>query len=670
MVAAVERGKYAVVDAGPRGVDPDEPLVALFDQVPVAVVGYEGPDLRLTVANSAGRAVLGDREPVVGLPIREAIPEFAGQQVFELVERVAATGRVETAREWRLLIDRDGDGRPEEHYYSFTVSPWRWTDGTPRGVLTYGTDVTEQVRARRAVQARAADAEQRSATAHEVAARLQRAMLPAGLPVLPAVQLAATYLLADAGTAAGGDWFDAVPLPGGRVALVVGDVVGHGTGPVATMGQLRVLLHDRLAETGDIATALAALDRAADQVRGARSATVCVVVVDPGSGELVYCTAGHPPPLVVPGSGEPRYLAPTATGPLGSGAGPETATDRLGPGDLVVLYTDGILERPGKDAAASTVEMAQVAADVAAGVDPFRAADAAVDGVCERTVELLTRATGHVDDVTLLAAQLVDPLPPYRTSLPAASGALAGMRASLTDWLSGARVTGAEGAALVHVANELATNSIEHGYRGAGAAPDAVVVDAELEPCGTVRLRVVDRGRWRAAAPDDDRGHGLAVSIELVDRLHVERGDGGTTVTVEHRVTRPALLLTAEDVPDHPAAPRPGPDPFLIIDQSRAERPRVRVDGPVDAATAPRLELELRRATAGGTRPCTVDLTGVSHLASAGVSVLHRVTALAAANGADLALLAPPGTPADTIMTLVRLPHLTREPDPGPDRDG
>jgi anti-anti-sigma factor len=197
-------------------------------------------------------------------------------------------------------------------------------------------------------------------------------------------------------------------------------------------------------------------------------------------------------------------------------------------------------------------------------------------------------------------------------------------------------------------------------------------VTAELTARGTVRVRVADRGRWRDADPGDDRGNGLAVSLDLVDSVHVERGDGGTTVTAEHRVSRTAGLLTAEDLPAHPAANPTDADPFLIIDQPAAGRPRVRVDGPVDAGTAPRLELELRRATAGGTRSCTVDLTGVTHLASAGVSVLHRVAALAATNGADLELLAPPGTPADTIMTLVRIAHLTRDPDhePGPVRDG
>src|SRR6185369_3274019 len=113
--------------------------------------------------------------------------------------------------------------------------------------------------------------------------RLQRQLLPPGLPVLPAVLVAASYLPAG-GAAAGGDWFDAIALPGGRVALVVGDVVGHGMAASAAMGQLRAVLHDRLEESGDLLAAVRAADRTAHRVPEARVATVCGAVLNPADG--------------------------------------------------------------------------------------------------------------------------------------------------------------------------------------------------------------------------------------------------------------------------------------------------------------------------------------------------------------------------------------------------
>src|SRR5262249_30103621 len=153
-------------------------------------------------------------------------------------------------------------------------------------------------------QARAAEVQRRYEQARDVIDALQRELLPGGVPVLPRLEVAASYLLADVETAAGGDWFDALAFEDGRVALGGGDVVGHGISASATMGQLRVLLRERLSATGDLLTALDALNLAARWIPGARAATVCVAVLDPTTGALSYCTAGHPAPLLLPVDGE------------------------------------------------------------------------------------------------------------------------------------------------------------------------------------------------------------------------------------------------------------------------------------------------------------------------------------------------------------------------------
>jgi anti-sigma regulatory factor (Ser/Thr protein kinase)/anti-anti-sigma regulatory factor len=491
---------------------------------------------------------------------------------------------------------------------------------------------------------------------------LQRELLPPGVPVLPNLQIAASYLLADVDTAAGGDWFDVVTLPDGRIGLIVGDVVGHGLAASAVMGRLQVVLHERLQATGDVLEAIGAADRIAHYVRGAQSATVCVAVLDPDSGALTYCTAGHPPPLLVPADGEPRYLPGSGAGPLGVGSRFATATDRLARGQMLLLYTDGILERPGRELAAATVELARVASDVAAN-RAMHVSDLPVEGVAVQTLELLTRLTGHSDDITLLAAQLVSTPGDLLVQISDDPAALTVIRRVLGAWMNAIGVAEPDASNLKHAVGELATNAIEHANPDADGTA-AVTISGTLTHSGDLKVVVTDQGRWREPSPASDRGFGLAMVAGLIDALDVAHDEHGTVATITHHLTRPARLLT-----DHTPGTRPAPaypaehDLFLILDDPSARRPRIRVDGPIDALTAPSLDKHLRNATVVGTRSLTVDLAGVTHLASAGVAVLHRATAQTIVNETDLRLYAPPGTPADAIMTLVHLAHVTTDPD-------
>ncbi|HEX7306840.1 PP2C family protein-serine/threonine phosphatase, partial [Lentzea sp.] len=333
----------------------DEAVGEAFEQLPVCVGTVRGEDYVFVAANAAYRAFSADR-PILGLPAREVFAEALSQQVFEILDLAYTSGVVQAGREWRIQLDR-GAGL-EDVYIDFTIGPVTGGDGAVSGLNILISEVTEQVRARLQAQRRAAEAERRYQAARDVVLELQRELLPAGVPVVPRLDIAASYLLADTDTVAGGDWFDAVTLPGGRVGLVVGDVVGHGVAASATMGQLRAVLSEQLAATGDVAAAVRAADSATDRIRGAKAATVCVALLDPSTGTFEYCTAGHPPPLVVRADGQTHYLPVTGTGPLGvgSGRGPGIVrTGRLERGDLVLLYSDGILERPGRELAGSTV---------------------------------------------------------------------------------------------------------------------------------------------------------------------------------------------------------------------------------------------------------------------------------------------------------------------------
>jgi serine phosphatase RsbU (regulator of sigma subunit)/anti-sigma regulatory factor (Ser/Thr protein kinase)/anti-anti-sigma regulatory factor len=519
-------------------------------------------------------------------------------------------------------------------------------------VVGVGFDVTEMIRARHEAEAQAADLRERYERKLDVITALQQELLPRAVPILPGLQIAASYLLADADTSAGGDWYDAVTRPDGTVALVVGDVVGHGVTASGMMGQLRAVLQDRLDGGADIAEALAAADRIARRLPAAHATTVCLVLLDPADGTLTYCTAGHPPPLVIAADGDTRYLPGTGGTPLGTGGTFGVRSDRLAVGDLLLLYTDGILERPGRAIPGSTVELAHVAADSAAG-RALRDPDATpAERVCTQTVELLVRTTGHSDDITLLAAQRVDPPPGLDLTLPAEPGSLRPSRTDIGEWLSMLGATEHDIFLLQHALGELMTNAIEH------SGGEIVRMHATLGADGYIEARISDRGRWREPARRSLRGRGLALTSQLVESMRVEPTGNGTVATVRHRLTRPTHMLVDELIV--PSREAPGDAEFRVLD---GDGERLHVKGPVDAETAARLQQDLMYRGRGGTLPLTVDLTGVTHLASAGVSALHHMAEKHAQQGGRFTLYAPPGSTAQHVLALVSIPHVI-EPAP------
>jgi hypothetical protein len=226
---------------------------------------------------------------------------------------------------------------------------------------------------------------------------LQRAMLP-DEPADPA--LACRYLPAAAGMRVGGDWFDVVDLGHDRVALVVGDCVGHGLQAAATMGQLRSACRALLLEERGPGQALRSLDRFAGGIDGAESSTVFCAVVDRRTGRVQYAAAGHPPPLVIGPEGV-RWLADGRGVPLAVVPDPalEQGDAQLAPGETLVLYTDGLVERRGESLDAGFDRLAGFAAGLA-GASPAEVADDLVIGLL---------AEGGDDDVALVAYRQVSP---------------------------------------------------------------------------------------------------------------------------------------------------------------------------------------------------------------------------------------------------------------------
>ncbi len=182
---------------------------------------------------------------------------------------------------------------------------------------------------------------------HEIATTLQESFLPQELPDVKGLDLAADYLPSTIGMAVGGDWYDAVPISDSSVALVVGDVVGHGVRAAAIMGQMRNALRTYLLEGLRPSRVLERLDRMAEGFDAGDFATVVVVELEPETGFVRWSSAGQLPPLVVPpGDADGAYLEGSVAPPAGSGlpAVHSEFSARLEPGTTLVLYTDGLVE--------------------------------------------------------------------------------------------------------------------------------------------------------------------------------------------------------------------------------------------------------------------------------------------------------------------------------------
>ncbi len=236
---------------------------------------------------------------------------------------------------------------------------------------------------------------------HRIAVVLQRGLLPKSLPAVEGVELAAHYEAAGVGAEVGGDWYDAFALPGGRLGIVVGDVAGRSIPAASAMGQLRTAT--RTLALGDEGyrtpgEALTRLNRYQLAAGDDELFTVVYAILDPGHGTIVWAAAGHPPPLIRTRAGETRYLE-AGGGLTGiSDAEYATFTGRIIPGDMLVLYTDGLVERRGEPLDAG---LERLASAVASGPDDPGALAAHV------LSRLLPEGEPLQDDVTALVARIL-----------------------------------------------------------------------------------------------------------------------------------------------------------------------------------------------------------------------------------------------------------------------
>ena len=503
-------------------VDPDS---GRFDAV--ASVGYDDESLRLLTRPSSrdaaipGAVALRTGRPVYSAPARRPDADHPDLALLPAHARTASIGvlPLTAAAEVVGLLAVSGDS---EHIF----------DDTEREVLS-------------ALAAQAGQALQRALLYERqlrTAELLQRGLLPQRLPAVPGIAMAARYAPGAAGLRVGGDWYDAIPVPGDRLALVIGDVMGKGVHAATRMSQVRGAVRVLAAVDPEPAAVAAGLDLMAGELAEDQIVTLVYLLLDPATGEGLIARLGHLPPLLVPPAGDPRVLDRAGSPPLGvPGAVREQAPLTVEPGAALVLFTDGLVEerRTGLDVglpalAAESRRLVDRGLDVEGFADAVLALGAAdggrPDDVCVLVVRREPAGTAPTDGTRVDAAMTLAAEP--------ASGAAA--RRFVERSLAGVPAEPERLDTLVLLCSELVTNAVLHA-----AAPSEVRLRVRD---GQVRLEVHDPSPHlpapRPQDPDATNGRGMLLVQALADRWGVEPGDGladvGKTVWIELDLLSPA----------------------------------------------------------------------------------------------------------------------------------
>ena len=447
----------------------------------------------------------------------------------------AQTGRATFVSDGEPLRDVATD-RHERRLRALAALPL----GTPslRGAMTMGyRSAHSWLPAERALLnaaaqlvAQAAERARRFEAQHGTAQLLQRSMLPEHLPELERFRIAARYDVGVDGNAAGGDFYDAFRLTDGRLAMVLGDVAGHDVRAAAVMGQVRAALRALALTDSAPPSVLAGLDRLVGSL-GAESrneeifVTVVYGLLDPSDGTITLASAGHPPPVLrragqggEPPTAELVKVPPGA--PLGLGGRWQTGQLRLEPGDSVLMFSDGVVERRGHPLTEGLDALVAAAAAAQSG-DPRNLcslATAAVPGVTDDDVAVLA-----VERAVALSrsAQMLVPAEPTGPSR-----VRQWMSTRLREWAVPEPVIGAA----ILCTSELTTNALLHA-----GTPAQVHVDLNAERLLVSVADTGTRGTVIRAHTDtlSSRGRGLGLIEDLSDSWGTDPTVRGTTVWFE-----------------------------------------------------------------------------------------------------------------------------------------
>ncbi|KRD19391.1 MULTISPECIES: SpoIIE family protein phosphatase [unclassified Streptomyces] len=386
--------------------------------------------------------------------------------------------------------------------------------------------LAEEVTTRAAV---CIDNARRYSRERETALALQRSLLPRTLPRTAAVEAASRYLPA-ARAGVGGDWFDVIPLSGMRVAMVVGDVVGHGVQASATMGRLRTAVRtladidlapdELLTHLDDLVVRLSE-EAGGEGSPGEVGATCLYAVYDPVSRRCSLARAGHPPPVLLRPDGTPRRIELPAGPPLGVGGLPfESAELEVAEGSVLAFYTDGLTESRERDADAGHRLLREALADPSDSLDE----------TCDRILHTLLPPGGAADDVALLLARTRG-LPASQVAtwdIPADPALVAPIRKQAVEQLSRWELSDASFTTEL-VVSELVTNAIRYGSRPIRLRliHDATTLICEVSDHSHTAPHLRRAKTW------DEGGRGLLLVAQLTQRWGSRHTAEGKTIWAE-----------------------------------------------------------------------------------------------------------------------------------------
>ena len=588
----------------------EERFRVAFEQAPMGMSFLDLEGRFVQVNDAYCRIVRRTRDDLLGRsPVEITHPDDIDFTNYAI--RTVMNDEVPVFRFEKRYVDGDG----ETIWVEISGSVFRGADGEPQFVIGMVQDLSER----------------------HVAHTLQRSMLTTRLPDVDGVDLAVRYLPGSPDTEVSGDWYDVIPLPGGRVGVVTGDVVGRGIEAAATMSQLRTALRAYAIEGLQPGEVIGKLHKMVDRLGIGLSTTLVYLDLQPLTRELRYASAGHLPPLLVTAGGGSHFLDGARSTPLGaSPAGVAVAEERLvlEAGDTVLLYTDGLVERRHEPIDRRLAELQRAMA----------AAPGDLDACLEHLTSTLAHDAPRPDDVALLALR---PQPvstePFAATIRDGVRDLAAMRASLRAWLVAAGAGEEEVIDALIAVGEACANAIEH----AGAAAGAQVDVGGRRHVRDVVLTVSDRGVWRPVTARADRGHGLRLMRVLMDGVDIATGDDGTRIELR-------LALTGEPRPQAPLIPAPQREATLAFRREHG-MPVARLEGEVDLARVPELRAELVAAVEPSDRGLVLDLTGVDYVDSAGLHLLHDLARTLAARGQGLRAVAGADDVVRRVLELVGL---------------
>jgi anti-sigma regulatory factor (Ser/Thr protein kinase) len=354
---------------------------------------------------------------------------------------------------------------------------------------------------------------------------LQRSLLRQQLPDLPGLRLAARYIPGSGEARIGGDWYDAIPLRDGRLALVIGDVVGRGIEAAARMAHLQSAVRAYTLDGLRPSLVLERMNGFVQELETRCTATMLLALVDPDAETVRLASAGHPPPLLIGANGASFAEGPPGN-PLGASHFPtyEETVLAMPAGSALVLYTDGLVESPDQTLGSGLELLAELGPSLPD--EPDEACRALLD-------RALAHGNAH-DDVALLIARLDAPPASLDLVVRAEPASLVEVRRALGRWLRAAGVGDAEAYEIQVACGEACANAITHAYPP-GEAHFAVRASRDGDE---LAIEVADFGAWRPPRGGSG-GRGLALIEQLTDSLEIDRGIAGTTVRMRrnsHRV--------------------------------------------------------------------------------------------------------------------------------------